>query len=443
MGVKKLSDKYGLKYRYYVLAILTLTSMMNIGDRLVFSILMQDIKQEYTMTDTQLALLAGFAFALFYATLGIPIARLADKYNRKNIIAISLTFWSAMTALCGAATGFVTLFLARMGVGAGEAGGSPPSYSMIADYFKPSERTRAMGIYITGAVLGTAGGLIVGGALADSIGWRWTFVAMGVPGILLGAVLYLTVREPKRGNYDATPERDAKAAELKETLKSLRGNDVFIRISLSFALITMIGYAIAMWLAPVMLRNYEISTAQVGLILGLGFLAGGIPGPIVGSFLTERLMKHNPKWRAWFPAICILVCFACYACCLLSPNFWGFIGFFVVGYFVFMMPQGPTLSVLQDSLKPGERALGVSLGLFVNNILGQVVGLFVIGLMSDLMAPTFGSQSLNYAILILCAGVAVIGAASYLWTAAAMTGPKWDAEANTQTEPSDGVVSNG
>ena len=162
-----MTDKKGPIYRYYVLGILTLTSMMNIGDRLVFSILMQDIKLEYTMTDTQLALLAGLAFALFYATLGIPIARLADKYNRKNIVALSLTVWSGMTALCGAATGFWTLFLARMGVGAGEAGGSPPSYSMIADYFKPKERSRAMGIYITGAVFGTAGGLILGGFLAD------------------------------------------------------------------------------------------------------------------------------------------------------------------------------------------------------------------------------------------------------------------------------------
>ena len=435
---------FGPKYRYYVLGILTLTSMLNIADRLVFSILMEDIKQEYTMSDTQLALLAGFAFALFYATLGIPIARLADKSNRKNIIAISLTVWSTMTALCGAAIGFWSLFLARMGVGAGEAGGSPPSYSMIADYFKPSERTWAMGIYITGAVLGTSAGLIVGGALADAIGWRWTFVALGVPGVLLGLVLYLTVQEPKRGINDLNGEQDAKAVEIGATLKSLMGNKVYVRISLCYALITTIGYAIAVWLAPLMLRNYDVSTAMVGLILGGSFLVGGIPGPIVGGYVTERLVKRNPKWRAWMPAIAILVCFAAYCFSLTATTFAGFIGFFIFGYFVFMMPQGPTLSLMQDALKPGERALGVSFALFVNNILGQVVGLFVVGYLSDKMMPTFGVKSLNYAIIILSAIAAVLGCIMYMRTAAAMTGSRWQADLDDPTKtPTDGVVENG
>lgn len=440
-----MTDKNGPIYRYYVLGILTLTSMMNIGDRLVFSILMQDIKLEYTMTDTQLALLAGLAFALFYATLGIPIARLADRYNRKNIIALSLTVWSGMTALCGAATGFWTLFLARMGVGAGEAGGSPPSYSMIADYFKPKERSRAMGIYITGAVFGTAGGLILGGALADLIGWRWTFVALGVPGIVLGLVLYLTVKEPVRGIYDNKNQNEAagQAEEIKATLHSLKSNSVFLRISLAWSLITMIGYAIAMWLAPVMLRNFDISVTNVGLILGLSFLAGGIPGPIVGGFLSERLEKLDDRWRVWMPAMAIIGCFTSYTLCLTATTFSGFIAFFVIGYFLFMMPQGPTLSVLQDSLKPGERALGVSLALFVNNILGQVVGLFVIGVISDALADNLGVRSLNYAIIILCAVAAIIGCLTYIWTAAAMNKNSWRDRNALETLPNDGALENG
>lgn len=438
-----MTNEYGRKYRYYVLAILTLTSMMNIGDRLVFSILMEDIKLQYKMTDTQLALLAGFAFALFYATLGIPIARLADKYNRKNIVALSLTIWSGMTALCGAAIGFWTLFLARMGVGAGEAGGGPPSYSMIADYFEPKERTRAMGIYITGAVFGTAGGLILGGALADLIGWRWTFVAIGLPGILLGLILYVTVREPRRGIHDAFDEKSAEAANIPETVKSLRENPVFIRISLAWALITMIGYAMAIWLAPIMLRNFDVSITMVGLILGLSFLVGGIPGPIIGGLLSERLERVDDRWRVWMPAIAIIGCYSCYALSLTATTFTGFIGFFILGYFLFMMPQGPTLSVLQDSLKPGERALGVSLALFVNNILGQVVGLFAIGVISDAFQKSVGVRSLNYAVIILCALAAAVGCVVYLWTAAAMNKPEWRELRRSQLSPKDGAFGDG
>ena len=407
-------------YRYYVLAMLTLTGMLNVGDRLVFSILMEDIKGEYAMSDTQLALLAGFAFTIFYATLGLPIARLADKYNRKNIIAASLTVWSTMTALCGAATGFVTLFLARMGVGAGEAGGSPPSYSLIADYFKPAERTRAMSIWITGAVFGTAGGLIVGGALADAIGWRWTFVALGVPDVILGLVLYLTVREQQRGRYDGEGQTGVTAQSMSQTWKSLLSNHVYLGVSISYALLTMIGYAIAVWLAAIMIRNFDVSTTRVGLILGLGFLVGGIPGPIIGAFITDKLVRRNAKWRAWLPAIASLLAFGCYCISLSATSFPMFIGSFVLGYFIFMIPQGPSMSLLQDSLKPEERAFGVSCSSFVNNVLGQLLGIFAIGYMSDNLVSAYGTRSLNVSVMILCGVAAVLSFASYMWTASAI-----------------------
>jgi MFS family permease len=155
-----------------------------------------------------------------------------------------------MTALCGAATGFVSLFLARLGVGVGEAGGSPPTYSIIADYFKPSERARAMGVYVTGAVIGTGGGLMVGGLLGELLGWRLTFMALGLPGILLGVILFFTVREPKRGTFDTGVERAKEAADMRKTLVSLISNTVYVRLSISFAMLTMVGYAMALWLAP-------------------------------------------------------------------------------------------------------------------------------------------------------------------------------------------------
>ena len=293
-------------YRYYVLFILTLASVLNIADRLIMSILMEDIKGEFTLTDTQMGLLAGLAFALFYALMSLPIARFADKSNRKNILAAALVIWSGMTALCGAATGFVSLFLARLGVGVGEAGGSPPTYSIIADYFKPSERARAMGVYVTGAVIGTGGGLMVGGLLGELLGWRLTFMALGLPGILLGVILFFTVREPKRGTFDAGVERAKEAADMRKTLVSLISNTVYVRLSISFAMLTMVGYAMALWLAPIMLRSFDVSLSKVGLYLGLTYFAGGIPGPIIGGYLTDYLGKRNARWRAWIPAIFII-----------------------------------------------------------------------------------------------------------------------------------------
>ena len=272
------------------------------------------------MTDTQMGLLAGLAFALFYALMSLPIARFADKSNRKNILAAALVIWSGMTALCGAATGFVSLFLARLGVGVGEAGGSPPTYSIIADYFKPSERARAMGVYVTGAVIGTGGGLMVGGLLGELLGWRLTFMALGLPGILLGVILFFTVREPKRGTFDTGVERAKEAADMRKTLASLISNRVYVRLSISFAMLTMVGYAMALWLAPIMLRSFDVSLSKVGLYLGLTYFAGGIPGPIIGGYLTDYLGKRNARWRAWIPAIFIIASVAVFWFCLFSHS---------------------------------------------------------------------------------------------------------------------------
>ncbi len=408
-------------YRYYVLMILTVASVLNIADRLIMSILMEDIKTEFTLTDTQMGLLAGLAFALFYALMSLPIARLADRSNRKNILAAALIVWSGMTALCGAATGFVSLFLARLGVGVGEAGGSPPSYSIIADYFKPSERARAMGVYVTGAVIGTGGGLMVGGLLGELLGWRLTFMALGIPGILIGIVLFFTVREPKRGTYDAGNDRAKEAIEIKETLSSLLANKVYVRVSISFAMLTMVGYAMAVWLAPIMLRNFDVSLSKVGLYLGLTYFVGGIPGPVIGGYLTDYMGSKNARWRAWIPAIFILACVFTFWFCLSATELMPFLGFFALAYAFFMIPQGASMSMLQSALGSGERALGISFALLINSMVGLALGPLLIGLLSDFLAPSYGARSLNYALLVVCTFAATVAALGYFWTSVAMS----------------------
>ena len=410
----------GKYYRYYVLIVLTVVSMINIMDRLIMSILLEDIKAEFTLTDTQLGVLAGLAFALFYALMSIPIARWADVSNRKNILAAALVIWSGMTALCGAATGFVSLFLARLGVGIGEAGGSPPSYSIIADYFKPSERARAMGVYVTGAVLGTGGGLIVGGLLGEWLGWRMTFFVLGVPGILLGILLYSTVKEPPRGRYDAGNEATKQATDLKRTLKSLASNKVYVRVSISFAMLTMVGYAMALWLAPIMLRNFDVSLGKVGLYLGTTYILGGIPGPLIGGYLTDYMVRLDERWRAWIPAIFILGSVSSFWFCLSADSLEEFLGFFALTYALFMIPQGASLSMLQSSVGSGERALGTSFALLITTMVGLAIGPLLIGLLSDMLAPTYGAKSLNYALMSVCGTAAIIAALCYFWTSTAM-----------------------
>jgi predicted MFS family arabinose efflux permease len=411
----------GKHYRYYVLIMVTVVSMINIADRLIMSILMEDIKADFYLSDTQVGLLVGLAFALFYALMSFPIARWADVGNRKNILSLAVVLWSGMTALCGAAVGFYSLFLARLGVGVGEAGGSPPSYSLIADYFKPSERARAMGVYMVGAALGTGGGLIIGGILGELLGWRKTFLVLGIPGVLLGILFFLTVKEPQRGRLDAGDAEDKQAKSIRHTLRSLAANSVYIRISISFAMLTMIGYAMAFWLAPIMLRNFDVSLSKVGLYLGLTYIAAGVPGPLVGGFLTDYMARRDPRWLAWIPAVATVIVVVALWFCVTASSFQMFIAFFVIAYFVFMIPQGATLSVLQSSLGAGERAVGSSFALMINSLMGAALGPLLVGMLSDSLAAEYGTKSLNYALITVCIGAAVVGSLYYWWTARAMS----------------------
>ena len=424
----------GKYYRYYVLIMVTVVSMVNIADRLIMSILMEDIKAEFHLSDTQVGLLVGLAFALFYALMSFPIARWADIGNRKNILSLAVILWSGMTALCGAAVGFYSLFFARLGVGVGEAGGSPPTYSLIADYFKPSERARAMGVYMVGAALGTGGGLIIGGILGEMLGWRTTFLVLGIPGVLLGLLFFFTVKAPQRGRLDAGEAKDKQAKDINKTLKSLAANPVFIRISVSFAMLTMIGYAMAFWLAPIMLRNFDVSLGKVGLYLGLTYIAAGIPAPLIGGYLTDYMAKRDARWLAWIPAIAIVIVSVALWFCVMADSFEVFLSFFVLAYFVFMIPQGASLSLLQSSLGAGERAVGASFALIINSLIGAALGPLLVGMLSDAMAADYGVKSLNYALIIVSIGASIIGSIFYLWTARAMS-----AELVPDIEPDDEI----
>ena len=400
-------------HRWYVLGVLVCTGVFSIADRLVLSILLEDIKRDFALSDTQLGLLTGLAFSLFYVLFGFPFARLADRRTRKNIVALALTLWSAMTVLCGAAVGFWSLFFARMGVGVGEAGSGPAAQSLLADYFRRHELGRAMGVLSLGSTIGTATGLIAGGLLGEAFGWRMAFVLLGLPGMLLGAILFLTVREPPRGRYAPGGAVEARQRPLGETIARLLRNRVYLGVIAGWAVQIMIGYAIAIWTAPLMIRQFGVSPAVVGTFLGLAFIIGGIPGPIAGGLLIDRLARRDERWRAWLPGIAGVVCILPLGLALNQSQFWPFLAFFVVFYAVFLLTQAPILSLLQTSLDAGERAFGVALALFCNNLIGQAVGAGAVGWLSDRLGP----GSLAQAILLVCAGAGVAALGIFAWTA--------------------------
>ncbi len=406
-------------YRWYVLALLTLTSAFSVADRLVFGILVQDIKAEFKLSDFELGLLGGVAFSIVYVLAGFPAARLADRSTRKNIVASAISFWSLMTAACGMATGFWTLFVARTGVGVGEGCSGPSSQSLVADFFERHELAKAMGYLTLGSTVGTATGLVFGGQLAEMFNWRWAFILMGLPGLLLGAVLFFTVREPPRGRY-APAGTDMTQLPLGRTIMSLVTNRVFMGLALGWAVQIMIGYALAFWMAAVMLRQFPISTGDVGLYLGLTFLLGGIPGPLIGGYLTHWLTLRDERWRAWLPGLVSLGCVVPLALSLSSSSFVGFLCWFGVAYGIYVASQAGIMSGIQAAVEPASRGFAVAIALFFNNLVGQALGLMVIGAVSDWLTATQGTSALAVAVFGVCLVSGVLSLAIFVWTAAQM-----------------------
>ncbi|WP_421849800.1 spinster family MFS transporter [Novosphingobium sp.] len=407
-------------YRQLVLAVITFGGMLNIADRLILSIMIEDIKHAFSLTDTEIGLVTGFAFTLLYVVCGLPLAWLADRMSRPLIISLSIATWSLMTALCGTATGFWTFFLARMGVGIGESGSGPAGTSLLTQTFKGHELGRAMGIYFLGPTLGTAAGLMLGGVLAHAVGWRMTFLLLGIPGVLFAMFVYFTVKEP--GGRPVPPKvsvAEGMAAWLAG-IHALLANRVFLAASAAFGCMIVTGYGFATWLAAIMLRNFAVSTADVGFYLGLAFVLGGIPGPLLGGYLTDWLVQRDARWRAWLPAFATLACLPIYLAALQSTNFWTFLGLFSCGYLVFLTAQAPTVSLIQLAVRPDERAMAMAVAMIFNNFIGQALGLFLIGLASTTLTPMFGTKALTWAVIGVSAAFAVPAALFYLYAAGGM-----------------------
>jgi MFS family permease len=389
------------RYLNYVLFMLTLVYVFNFVDRQLLVILQESIKKELKLSDTQLGLLSGFTFAIFYVTLGIPIARFADKRNRRNIVAGSLGLWSVMTAFSGIARNFIQLLLARIGVGVGEAGGSPPAHAMISDYFPPEKRSTALSIYSTGIYIGVLIGFLMGGYLNQHLGWRTAFFVLGAPGIIFSLLFYVTVKEPKKGATDAMAVAAGETHSLKTVLKLLFSNKVFVYLAAATGLHVFCIYGLLNWAPSFLSRLHGMKSADIGVSLGLIFGFGGGIGTWAGGFLTDRLGKKDKRYYLKVPAYAILISILFTAGTVFLQN--TYLTLFCLGGCAFLqsMYLGPSIAVAHSLVPASMRALTSAILFFVLNLVGLGFGPLVVGLISDLLKPSLGAESLRWALCII------------------------------------------
>jgi len=386
-------------YRIVVLSILILAYTFNFLDRQILGILAGPIKQELGLTDSQLGLMGGLAFALFYTGLGIPIAWLADRWSRTWIMTGALALWSGFTALCGLAGGFWQLFLCRMGVGVGEAGGVAPAYSLISDYFPKEQRARALAAYSFGIPVGSALGILFGGLIAHAIDWRAAFVAVGLAGVALAPLFRLIVKEPPRGGMDAAPAVQAPVAKPSAGgLAVLLAKPTFWLISLGAAASSVCGYGVAFWLPSFFERSLGMNLVDRSLFLGSMTLVGGVAGVWLGGWLGDRLGKARPAYYLLVPAVAFLIALPCFLLAIQAKSL-------VLAFVLFLIPTGlnlvwlgPVITAVQHLVPASQRSVASACFLFVNNLIGLGLGTWFFGAVSDALTPRFGVEALRYAI---------------------------------------------
>ncbi|KAA1194619.1 MFS transporter [Pseudohalioglobus sediminis] len=377
---------------------LTLVYAFNFVDRQILVILQEPIKVDMGLSDAQLGLLSGFSFALVYITAGIPIAWWADRTNRRNIIAGALTVWSGMTALSGLAQNYTHLLLARIGVGIGEAGGSPPAHAMISDYYPAHQRGTALAIYSTGVHLGILLGFIVGGVVSQFYGWRVAFFSVGIPGILLAVVFVLTVKEPSRGRWDSASAEVHKPT-LAETLKTLSRFRSFWLLALATGLSAFAGYGSGNFAPSFLIRNHGFSVGEVGVILAIVSGGAGMIGTFLGGYIADKLGHRDRRWYLWVPAIAGLIALPLSFPYLLLDNTALVLGFSFFLSIAMNTYLGPALAIAHGIVPPAMRAQASAILFFVLNLIGLGLGPLTAGLLSDALQPHYGEDSLRYAML--------------------------------------------
>ncbi len=390
-----------------MMGMLLVAYTLNFFDRQIVGILTEPIKADLGLSDGQLGLMGGPAFALFYTAFAIPIATLADRRNRSWIMTVALAVWSLMTAVCGLAQNFWQLFLARVGVGIGEAGGVAPAYSLISDLYPPEQRSRAVAFFSLGIPLGTAAGTVFGGIVATLIDWRWAFIIVGVAGVLFAPVFKAVVKDPGHGRYDAGPP--AAPAPLGRVFRTLAAKPSFWLMGFGAGTASMVSYGLTFWLSSFFIRSYGLTLLNASLLLGALGAVGGLVGIWLGGVLGDRLGVGNRSRYALLPAAAFAIVLPTYLLALLAGDAWLTAALLLVPTALSLVWLGPVVTAVTNLVPPEMRATASASFLFINNLIGLGLGSPLIGAISDALQARLGDEALRYSIL-LVAGFYVLAA---------------------------------
>ncbi len=392
---------------HWTLLVLLFVYTMSFLDRQIMGILIQPIKTEFGVSDTAMGVLSGVTFALFYSTLAIPFARYADRANRRNFVSYCCAAWSFMTAMCGVAGSYWTLALARVGVAVGEAGGTAPSITMVADHYPPGQRGRAMSVYMLGPQLGILFGLGLGGWIAHHYGWRQAFLWMGIPGIVAALLLRFTTVEPPRGRWEAA-KTPPPLGSMKDLARDLWHSKAFTRITWAGLALGFAGYGIGIWTPAFLVRSHGMTLQSAGAVMGiLGGLAAVI-GSLLSGWLSDALAKRDPRWRLGVPVVGCLLALPCGVAFYLAPadGQWMVAGMGVphaiVWYLLFGITtvwwMAPVYAALSDIVAANRRATALAVFNLGLTMIGGGLGPLLVGMLSDGLAPLHGNEALRWAL---------------------------------------------
>ncbi|MDO9488364.1 MAG: MFS transporter [Sphingomonadaceae bacterium] len=391
-------EPFDRRYVRYTLWVLLVVYILNFLDRQIVNILAEPIKNDLGLSDTQVGLMTGLAFALFYAVLGIPIARYADapQSNRVGIISVSLAVWSGVTVLCGLASNFTQLLLARIGVGVGEAGCTPAAHSLITDTVEPAKRASSIAFYGLGIPIGGLLGMVIGGFLADAYGWRSAFVVVGLPGVLMALVVWFTMKEPRRIRPPATGATAPIRATFKEALAEIRASRAFLPLTIGGGFVAFLGYGKGVWTTIFFQRTHELTPGEVGLYLGVGYGVAGVIGTWLGGFLADRYGKRDARHYLTAPILSMII-----AAPLL---YWSYsVDDWRLALVILFVPTianslyyGPVYACAQSLVSARSRAVAASIMVFAQNLIGLGLGPLFFGLLSDALRPMAGEDSVRW-----------------------------------------------
>lgn len=400
----------GGPYAYYVLSVLFVVYIFNFIDRQILAILLEPIKKDLQISDTALGFLTGFAFAVFYTVAGLPLARLADRWVRRSLIAISLATWSVMTALSGLSRGFTDLALARIGVGIGEAGASPPAHSILSDYFPPEKRATAIAIYASGIYVGVGLGYWIGGWINDAYGWRMAFFVVGLPGIFMALLVRFTIREPMRGMSEPQGASQQQYS-MKEAWRFFTSIPTGRYLALAGGLHAFVSYGLGTWIPAFFVRVHGMTPGELGQWLSWITAIGGGGGTFLGGWIADRWVYTQPLARPYLSLIGVLLAIpTVVASVLIEDTRWALLMYLPASVFSTLW-IGPAFATAQDLVPPAMRAMASAVFLFITTIIGMGAGPQTVGILNDWIGTP---DAIRYSLL-FCATIMNLFSAWFFW----------------------------